>query len=204
VTVSTLTVVPEASASGTAPAAEPTPFPPTKAAVMTMHAITIQAPWTVPILLGSKDVENRRRCTSHRGPLALHVSRTWCPIAAADPRIRQDYTDAIRLPPTHPHHRAAQAATIRGSIVAIAVLTDCHYAHPGCCESDWAEPDAWHLLLRNVAVLPQPLPARGALGVWALPSGPTQRIAHTLAGIAAQRESRLTQTSNGQLDGAAR
>lgn len=121
-----------------------------------MRAITIKAPWTVPILSGAKTVENRRQPTEWRGPLAIHVSRSWCPIGAADPRVRL----AAYLAPA-----VRDIALTIGAVIAIADLTDCHRATDDCCPT-WGDRDCWHLVLRQVRRLPHPLPARGSLGVW--------------------------------------
>lgn len=122
-----------------------------------MRAITIKAPWTVPILLGIKGVENRRQATRYRGPLAIHVSRTWCPVGAA---VLDGYTAA------RGGNRASVAnlALTRGHIVAVCELVDCH-RDAGCCRP-WGEPGVWHLILRHVRPLRRPVPARGALGIW--------------------------------------
>ena len=130
-----------------------------------MRAITIKAPWTVPILLGIKTVENRRHNTHYRGPLAIHVSRTWCPDGATDPRVSAAaYRRALGQ---RPHIRAL--ATTPGAVVAVAELVDCHRADGRCCP-DWGRPTDWHLTLADVQPLTYPLPARGALGVWPVPS----------------------------------
>jgi hypothetical protein len=36
-------------------------------------ALTVIQPWTSAIMLGGKDIENRSRHTSHRGPLLIHA-----------------------------------------------------------------------------------------------------------------------------------
>lgn len=121
-----------------------------------LRAITVQPPWTVPILTGAKTVENRRQATCWRGQLAIHVSRTWSPHAATDPRIRG--LDAV------PDH-LWRLATTSGAIIAVARLVDCH-RDTGCCRHVWGNPDAWHLVLANITPLTVPVPARGNLGVW--------------------------------------
>lgn len=125
-----------------------------------MRAITIKAPWTVPILLGIKTVENRRQATRYRGPLAIHVSRTWCPNGANTPAVIDTYTRAH----AGPRPTVADRALTAGHLVALADLTDCH-RDTGCCRP-WGEPGTWHLALRHVRPLTTPLPARGARGVW--------------------------------------
>lgn len=62
--------------------------------------------------------------------------------------------------------------------IAVAALVDCH-PDTGCCPP-WGDPDAYHLTLHAVRLLPRPIPTWGALGVW---TPPPQITAHLL-GIA--------------------
>jgi hypothetical protein len=146
-----------------------------------MRAITVKAPWTVPILLGVKTVENRRQNTRYRGPLAIHVSRTCCPIGYADARMVA-FASTANLPTNRP---TRNLALFPGALVALAELVNCHRADGGCCQPGWGEPDAWHLLLRHVTPLAGPVPARGALGVWPV----TAELEHaiTAASVAGAR-----------------
>src|SRR5262249_29654947 len=70
-----------------------------------------------------------------------------------------------------------------GAVVALAQLADCHHADGACCRRQWGQPDAWHLLLRNLTPLAYPVPARGHLGVWPL----TPALEHAITAAAAAR-----------------
>jgi hypothetical protein len=137
-----------------------------------LRAITIQAPWTVPILLGAKTVENRVQPTRHRGPVAIHVSRTRSRHALADPRMLV-YALVADQPA---HRRLRDLALSSGAVVAVAILVDCH-SDRGCCREQWGEPETWHLVLACVSPLTCPVPARGMLGVWPVPAPLAQAIA---------------------------
>jgi len=149
-----------------------------------VRAITIRPPWTVPILTGAKTVENRRHNTHHRGLLAIHVSRTWCPAGAADARV-QAATGPDTIGDRHGLHRLALTG---GAVVAVAELVDCHRATTelvdcseatGCCPP-WGEPDCWHLVLAHVTPLQWPIPARGNLAVWTLPAAVADAVTGAL------------------------
>lgn len=42
-----------------------------------MKAISVMPPWPWAIFHLGKDIENRNRRWSHRGPLLIHASKTW-------------------------------------------------------------------------------------------------------------------------------
>lgn len=129
-------------------------------AAPSVRAITVRPPWTLPILAGFKGTENRRQPTRWRGLLAIHVSRTRCEVGDADPRVQ-------RVRAAYRATRAARLADAYGCVVAVADLVDCH-PDAGCC-APWGDPDAFHLTLHGVRLLPRPIPTRGALGVWTPP-----------------------------------
>lgn len=160
-------------------------------------AITVQAPWALAIARGVKLVENRRRPTSYRGPVAIHCGAKWSRDGAHDPRVRQwwwgeHWSD-------RPPLDAADHSGAFRNILAVADLIDCYLAHLNgdveCCYP-WGDqiaygtgkqPDvtAWHLVLRNVRPLTVPGSAVGSLAVpWTLS-----------ADVAAQVEAQLAVTA---------
>jgi hypothetical protein len=46
-----------------------------------MQAISVCQPWASLIIAGAKRIETRSWSTPHRGPLAIHVSKTFTPTA---------------------------------------------------------------------------------------------------------------------------
>jgi hypothetical protein len=99
-----------------------------------------------PIIYAGKDVENRTWPTRYRGLLYMHAGM------APEP-------DDV-LPPGTP--------VPRGAIIGHVTLTDCIRDS----SSRWAEPGDWHWLLADPMPLPEPIPARGRLGLWQPPTGP--------------------------------
>jgi ASCH domain len=108
-----------------------------------VRALTIRQPWAEWIIAGHKDVENRSWSTSYRGTLAIHSGRsvaTLCQMAL-DP-----------------------ADFVLGADVGIVTLVDVVGDHP----SRWADDGCWHWLLTRPQRLPEPLPMRGALGLFTI------------------------------------
>ena len=126
-----------------------------------MRALSVRQPWAWAICHG-KNAENSSRATRHRGLLAIHASKS-APYGndLEDPRI----VDLIVA------NGLDDPAAAQGAVVAVAELTDCHdatYAE-GCSCSPWANPRSWHWLLKDVRRLADPVPCKGALGLWRLP-----------------------------------
>ncbi|GAP46928.1 ASCH domain-containing protein [Streptomyces azureus] len=113
-----------------------------------MKALTIRQPWAGAIAHQSKRVENRswKLPAKHEGAhILIH--------AGAQPdRDAQVYGDHL---------------DVYSAVVAIATITGCHFDNGNqvCC-SYWAQPGLYHWELTNVIALPEPVPAKGALGFW--------------------------------------
>ncbi|RKR92839.1 hypothetical protein BDK92_7321 [Micromonospora pisi] len=130
-----------------------------------MKAITVQQPWASCIATtapGAKRVENRGQSTTYRGPILIHAGASISKTGEADYRC-------IRIWGTDPAHGRPMRA-----VLAVADLVDAHRAENRCCRpwgEEWYETrrgtlPAAHLVLDHVRVLDQPIPARGALGLW--------------------------------------
>ena len=143
-----------------------------------MRALTVQQPWAGLIAAGIKPVENRtwkpaatlapnRHFAIHAGAgkataddleaLTYHGIDVDALIGASDAEV-------IRLT------RVTQRA-----VIAVARFIG---AHPcgqdpvfgtDCCTDPWALEDCWHWQIGGVAALADPVPVRGALGLWTLP-----------------------------------
>ncbi|MFJ7999035.1 ASCH domain-containing protein [Streptomyces sp. NPDC096310] len=118
-----------------------------------MRALTIRQPWADAIAHGTKRTENRTR----KAPAKRIGTRILIHAGAAyDSMGRFIITDRNALnswPDT------------RGAIIAVATLTSSHFA-AGCCCKGWGEPNVHHWMLTDVTALPEPVPAKGALGFW--------------------------------------
>jgi hypothetical protein len=149
-----------------------------------MKALTVQQPWAWAIVHGGKDVENRTQAWGYRGPLAIHAGQRFSERGRESPLVVRAVGDAMR--------RDAAADFVYGAIIGVVDLVD---AHPwyDCIDagddmcSAWAETsyaehggrtrrDIVHLVLANPRPLAEPVPCRGALGLWTVPPGVDDQI----------------------------
>lgn len=143
------------------------------------RAISVRQPWAscvASLHRDAKRVENRGRPTSYRGPIAIHASLTPDTSADQDERV------------TRLWGRDPRIGMPVGVILAVADLVDCHQSQwpddePACC-FPWGDlfyggglNPAWHLVLDNVRILDEPVPAKGKLGVpWTLPDHIAEQV----------------------------
>jgi hypothetical protein len=138
-----------------------------------MKALTICQPYASLICLPEADprhkrIENRTWPTSYRGPLLIHAgkSRDWLDIDDMD-----DDLTGVDLEYDLPLHEMAF-----GAVVATAKLLNCvtlesimlgRYddIYPWAKDHMHAE-GPWCWILGEVVALPEPIPARGAQGLW--------------------------------------
>lgn len=156
-----------------------------------MKALTVQQPWAWAIVHGGKLIENRTQLWSYRGPLAIHAGARWSDRGDGSDLVHAAFHEA------HPQFRSGVRCGklprwpfAMGAIVGVAELVD---AHPdaGCCkpwgESAYVEHGGrerrriTHLVLENPRPLPEPIPCKGALGLWTPPAdilGQLQAVAN--------------------------
>lgn len=129
-----------------------------------MRCLSVQQPWAAAIAYGPKRVENRTWAApgwALRTVIAIHASKK--PDAGAMPPPGESWPE---------HHRMHL-----GAVIAVATLAGCHLSPDfgGTCGatrplcSPWAVRDQYHWLLADVRPLAEPVPCRGALGLWRLP-----------------------------------
>lgn len=115
----------------------------------TIPALTVRQPWADALIFGSKDVENRSRYFSLRGPLLIHAATKIDELAMNDRRI-------LDLPPR-------ENKFVLGHLIGVVTLVDC-VRHHG---SQWAEVDSpWKLIVENPRALSMPVPYRGQLSLF--------------------------------------
>ena len=132
-----------------------------------LRALTIRQPWADAIVHGAKRVENR----TWAAPAKHHGSRVLLHAAAGCDRTVLVLPDGS-LP-------APEPMWTRGALMAVATLTGCHQAAGDCCVP-WGEPGVWHWQFTDVRPLPEPIPCKGALGLWAV----APELQRTLSGEA--------------------
>lgn len=125
-----------------------------------IRALTVKQPWASLIACGIKTVENRTwpipATWRDRGQLLIHAGVGFDRMALLRPEVRIELEAQSRPEWELP----------AGAVVAIAGKADCHEAEPDCCTSPYAASDGWHWTLADVRQLPDPVPAKGRLGLW--------------------------------------
>ncbi|MFF2731847.1 hypothetical protein ACFVS9_28550 [Streptomyces sp. NPDC058008] len=112
-----------------------------------MKALTIRQPWAGAIVHQDKRVENR----TWKLPARHHGTRILIHAGAQLDKNAKIYGPNFG---------------VYGAIVGVATITGCHWSDDGTCCSPWGFQQAYHWTLDDVAVLPEPVTARGALGFW--------------------------------------
>lgn len=156
-----------------------------------MKCLSLIQPWATLIAIGEKSIETRSWFTPYRGPLAIHASAAMTPdsrdFASGCPAVyralhRAGYTTRTQMN-RYKLLFEDQKWLPAGAVIATCELVDCIEIQPKRRWINYADrliipPDepeltfgdytpgrfAW--ILRNVQALPEPVPARGMLGLW--------------------------------------
>jgi len=175
-----------------------------------MKGLSLTQPWAQLVAIGAKKIETRSFQRSYRGPLAIHAAKGYgkggarahkglcgtepfCSVLSA--ALERWYNDRRDLRDMAEHHFMPF-----GAIVAVCELVDCvstglyssvqHGSEiwqvpPGNMSREYSfgnyGPGRWAWLLANIRALPEPIPAKGALGLWDLDAA-------TLAAVEGQLE----------------
>ena len=124
-------------------------------------------PWAAALIWGGKSPENRGTgiVGDYRGPVAIHaglIEDDW----AYDEQVIKDWLS------TYDDSWVLQEQLQTGVFLGVVDLVDAHRPdeRSDCCLSPWAQWERWHLAVRNPRPLPEPIPARGMLGLWTPPA----------------------------------
>ena len=129
-----------------------------------VKAITLTQPWASLVALGHKRVETRSWSTTYRGPLAIHAAKgfpRWAKAFASEEWALGRLRDP-RIP--------------RAAVVAICRLADVRRTEDVSPELSGLErhlgdytPGRFAWFLEDIEPLAEPVPARGAQGLWEWP-----------------------------------
>ncbi len=164
-----------------------------------MKALSLTQPWASLVALGAKRVETRSWPTSYRGPLAIHAAAGLGPVGG-----KRGLRDLVGEQPFRkvllgtvsgyvPPWEIADVLPL-GAILAVCELTDCRSTGrdmygpawlEGLSEQELAFGDftygRYGWTLDNICALPEPIPCRGALGLWAPPADVLARLQEVTA-----------------------
>ena len=151
-----------------------------------MKVITLTQPWATLVAIGAKHIETRSWATKYRGPLAIHAAAGLGPVGGRRGLFRLCHTPPFTEVLDAAGHTTAIDHLPYGAIVAVCELLDCRPTAGALGEqgigpkyADWVHelsaserafgdytPGRFAWLLANVRALPEPIPAKGALGLW--------------------------------------
>jgi hypothetical protein len=131
-----------------------------------MKTLTLTQPWATLVAIGAKRIETRSWSTSYRGPLAIHAAKgfpKWAREFSLDPEC-YDCVRTNREPLVYP----------LGCVIATCRLMDCleieevnqhRLTTQELAFGDYS-PGRFAWLLEDIHPLPEPITAKGALGLW--------------------------------------
>lgn len=128
-----------------------------------VRGLTLTQPWATLVALGHKRIETRSWSTSFRGLVAIHAAKGF-------PGYAREFAQVERALGRIP------ARIPRGGIVAVARLVDVMRTEEVASRISGLErhlgdytPGRFAWILEEVRALPEPIPCRGALGLWHVP-----------------------------------
>ena len=139
-----------------------------------MKALTFMQPWATLVAIGAKRIETRSWFTRYRGPLVIHAAKGF-------PKWAREFTvEPVCYEAVHQFHRPKSfplGSYPLGAVLATCRLIDCvptermagiwwrSLTKQERAFGDY-DPGRYAWILDNVQQLAQPIPAKGALGLW--------------------------------------
>lgn len=176
-----------------------------------MKGLSLTQPWATLVAIGAKRIETRSWPTGYTGPIAIHASKAFpidCIELLGTEPFRSVLTAAGYCADSRPNHRHPNQLLMAGegrglplgAIVAVGELVT-HLRFKGSTERWVRDSSAAGLLpehelefgdfsvgrlgflLAGIRALPEPIPCRGALGLWTVPPDVLAQIerVHTAA-----------------------
>lgn len=145
-----------------------------------MKAITLTQPWATLVAIGAKRIETRSWGTNYRGLLAIHAAKRF-PRNAKDLCFEREFSNALlgaKLPWGMIHTLDDFHLGYVLAVCKLTLVTEItgHETLWGEGDQKWPvkserpfgdyTPGRFAWLLYDIQPLPDPIPARGALGLW--------------------------------------
>ncbi len=151
-----------------------------------MKAITLTQPWATLVAIGAKKIETRSWQTHYRGVLAIHAAKTM-PKSARSLCYEIPFSRCLHEGLTISDEQALllDEQLPRGAVIAVGEIIGCRMILPHAMQylglkGEWVKipppvpewnfgdysPGRFAWMLANVRALPEPIPAKGALGLW--------------------------------------
>lgn len=142
-----------------------------------MRAISLTEPYASLIAVGAKRIETRSWMSRYRGPLAIHAAKS---VDEASVEVFAGFASMEK-------YRIDWDNLPSGAIVAVVELLDCERITrenappiPELVFGDY-DPGRWAWKLGEPRRLVEPVPCRGALGLWTPPPEVRREIERRLA-----------------------
>jgi len=136
-----------------------------------MKALTLTQPWATLVAIGAKRIETRSWKTDYRGPLVIHAAKTF-PTQAKDLCYTDPFWQFVDRMGCLPTGCIVAVCDLDGYILIPSPSQRCKMFglkippdEPELSFGDYT-PGRWAWILRNVRQLSEPVPAKGALGLW--------------------------------------
>lgn len=150
-----------------------------------LRAISLTQPWASLVAIGKKRYETRSWSTGYRGTIAIAAAKGF-PRPCKDLCAKQPFAAALHAGGIYD---ASGCVAVTGCIVAVVELVACVRVDGGLPDdTSLPEPGDHELVfgdysagrfawaLTNLRRLERPVPAKGALGLWAVP----EDVAHAV------------------------
>lgn len=133
-----------------------------------LRGLSLTQPWASLVAFGAKTIETRSWSSPYRGEVAVHAAKGF-PREAVEQTFLHPFAGVLFA-----NGVLKPAQLPRGEIVAVARLADCIETRAVSCDGrppherafgDFG-PGRWAWLLADVQALRQPVPCKGALGLW--------------------------------------
>jgi activating signal cointegrator 1 len=134
-----------------------------------MKAISLTQPWASSVVLDMKSVETRSWRTPHRGLLLVHAAKTVS--RAFSEMIAEQFDLETRI--LRGQRMGREPIYPLGAIVGAVSVYDCRPVEDvrdvielgELARGDYSD-GRWAWLLHEAVCFPEPVPAKGSLGVW--------------------------------------
>jgi activating signal cointegrator 1 len=134
-----------------------------------VRGLSLSQPWASLMAIGAKSIETRSWGTSYRGLVAIHAAQSF-PMDAWELCWAKPFADVL-----FPAGYTAREKFARGQILAVGNLFSCSvisesYIVPNRDRSfgDFSE-GRWAWWFSDIERLAEPVPYKGALGLWDIP-----------------------------------
>lgn len=120
-----------------------------------MKALTVCQPYAAALIHGPKRIENRKWFCRHRGLLVIHAGQS------------RDWLDTLTDAELETWPAYDPVSLVFGAVIGVVLVVDCE-RYEGSGQGPWAH-GPWCIVTQKPVALAEPIPWRGALGLFDVP-----------------------------------